>query len=513
MRGNIHRTTSCRRISPFQFAGRFLFVTALALCCVPDSISATNRLDSWLDLWPLLRIRKSADGSQRSVEALGPLIEWHDSPAGKRFFLRPLYNRREDRASRVIESEWLFPIGFGTRRPDLTRRVIFPLCLFENEKFPDGSSQKRNIVLPLIFQRSGRGAASFLLFPIGGVLHDFFGRDKIVMVLWPLYMYQEREQARSWSFPYPILGRIRWRDGGKGFKVWPLFGINRRPGKMLKLFVLWPIGHYQWMKVEQGELRRFWIWPFYGRIEDPGGWEWAVLWPLFSHRVDRNAGQSTFWYPWPFLGRRVRLVKDVKTNRGFNGWMFWPLFANKYRPDMHKGQFLWPFGWYRRFEQDDEKAFSFRIIPLMFRQYEESKAGRSGAWQLWPLVKYRYGKEGQRDAEFPSLMPMRYYGGWERNFAPLFRIFRYQRSVEGARSWQFLWRLIRVDSGPTGRYIEVAPLFKVATRRKEEPELRWSFLKGLIGYERVGGRRRLRLLYFLRVGRKPRVEAEATAAE
>ena len=399
----------------------------------------------------------------------------------------------------MAESEWLWPIGFGTKRPGLSRTVVFPLMLFDREKFSDGLVQRRRVILPLLYSRAGRGPADFFLLPFGGVIHNFFGREKIVLVLWPLFVYQRGAQARSWSFLHPVFTYVRWEDGGRGFKVWPLFGLNRRPGKMTKLFVLWPIFHYQRMKLEQGELKRWWLFPFYGRIASPGGWEWAVLWPFFSHRVDRNLAREDWWYPWPFLGRHF--------GEDLSGWKFWPLFTTERRKAARAVRFLWPLGWYDRRERGEEKSRSFRLIPLMFRQKEETAEGRSGAWQLWPLIKVCYGPEsGERswaEAELPSVLPMRYYAPWERNFAKFFRLFEYHRDSEGTRSWRLLWRLARVDSGRAGRYVEVTPLFKYQTLTARPPAastLRWNILKGLLGYEREGGRRKLRFLYLIRLG-------------
>ena len=501
--------------SPFPFRSCWsLSVAMLVTLCLAGTAAADDDLHLKLDLWPLLRIASSADGSRHNLEALWPIIEWRVSPEERQFYFRPLYNRRDDRQSRVVESEWLYPIGFGTHRPDLSRRVLFPLALREKERISDGTERRRNIILPFLYQRSGKGPGDFLLFPFGGVIHDVLGREKAVIVLWPLFVYQRGPEVSSWSFLHPIFSRIRWDDGGRGFKAWPLFGLNRRPGRMLKLFVLWPVVHYQRMTLAGGELRRVWAFPFYGRIESPGGWEWAVLWPFFSHRVDRNVGQEDWWYPWPFLGRRSGLDEsEAGRETNADGWTFWPLFSTDRRPGTRTAQFLWPLGWYRRSEREGEKAVSLRVVPLMFRQREEGKAGRSGAWQLWPLLKYRYGADGWGEAEFPSVMPMRYHGGWERNFAPFFRVFGYHRSKGGTRSWRLLWRLVRVDSGPSDRFVEVAPVFKIQTRSADQRKLRWSFLKGLLGYERVGDSRRWRFLYLLRVGKEPRPEPEERTAE
>ena len=473
--------------------------------------------DPSLDLWPLVRYDASPDGSQRRLEMLGPVIEWQDSPSRHEFYLRPLCNRRDDRKSRVVESEWPWPIGFGTTRPDLSRQVVFPLVLRDRETFSDASVQSRLIVLPVLYYRATREVADVLLFPLGGVLHDFLGRDRVGIFLWPLYVAQRKREARSWSILHPVFAYTRWTDGGWGFKVWPVFGINWKPGKMLKLFVLWPIGHYQRMETSQGEIRRWWVFPFFGRIRDPGGGESAVLWPLFRHRTDRGLGRDDWWMPWPVIGRHC--------GERARGWTLWPLWASERQPGKHRARFLWPIGWYRRTEDKRERTSSFRIVPLMFREREERAAVAetskpepkvSGAWQFWPLVKYRYDPSGWTEAESPSLLPMRWYGPWERNFAPFFRVFRYHRSAEGVRSWRLLGRWMRIDIGPAVRFFEVKPLFKVYTASAGPAQAgasQWNILKGLFAYRRTGEKQTWQFLYFLRVRSERHVEGKGTPIE
>ncbi len=180
---------------------------------------------------------------------------------------------------------------------------------------------------------------------------------------------------------------------------------------------------------------------------------------------------------------------------------------------MRKIRFLWPLGWYNRTVTKDARASSLRILPLMFKQEEETDAGKSGAWQLWPLIKYRYAAEGSAEAEFPSILPLRYFAAWERNLAPFFRIFKYRRSEQGLQSWRLLGRLVRVDKGPDVRYVEVIPLFKVHSQRTDDGTTRWSILKGFIGCESTGGKRRWQFLYFIRLGKGPDGDAMETVAE
>jgi hypothetical protein len=127
----------------------------------------------------------------------------------------------------------------------------------------------------------------------------------------------------------------------------------------------------------------------------------------------------------------------------------------------------------------------------------EPQIESSGAWQLWPIVKYRRDPDGGRHVEAPSLMPLRWYAPWERNFAPFFRVFEYERAAGGEASWRALWRLIRVDHGPEVNAVELSPLFRVYDRQPSA-ESGWSVLLGLISCSRTREVRTWRLLYFIK---------------
>ncbi|MGD0999821.1 MAG: hypothetical protein ABSA67_03895 [Candidatus Brocadiia bacterium] len=470
-----------------------------------------------LNLSPLCRLESTPAESERSFEALWPLFEWRDSAAFEELYIRPIYNRRTDKAQKITESDWLWPFGFGTGRPDVNRQVVYPLFLHENETASDGSPESRTILLPLLYQHSRHGVSDLLIFPFGGVLHNFLDRQKIVIVLWPIYVYQRSHEAQDWSILFPIFSYIRWDDGSRGFKFWPLIGINQRPNKFYRLFALWPIIHYENVILPQGTIHAWAVWPFYSSETGPGGWDWSVAWPFISGHFERNETQH--WFPWPFLGRL--------SGEKVSGWTFWPAFSITKRPEKTDGYYLWPLGWFSR-KKGADTAFSFRLIPLMFYESEtrlrkspavppaspaapeawsgatgalppgaEPQAESSGAWQVWPLVKHRSDADGARHLEVLSLFPLRWYAPWERNFAPFFRVFEYERAADGETSWRALWRLWRVDRGPAVNAVEFAPLFRVYDR-PPSAERGWSALLGLIACDRTQETRTWRLLYLIK---------------
>lgn len=458
-----------------------------------------------VDAWPIVRYWTQPDRKERHAEVAWPLFEWHDAPSGAGFYARPLYNRRVDRDSRITESEWLWPIGSGTRRPDLVRTVTYPLSLSETEIIGDGAKRRQFILLPLVVYRGGAGPTDFLLFPLGGVLHNFLGHEKILIVLWPLYVYQEQPPARRWSVLHPVFTRVRYEEGGGGFKVWPLFGWTAQPGRGSKMFILWPFFQRELSKTEQGDFRRWFFFPFYGRIDEPRGQARTILWPFFGWRRDDNEGQQTWWYPWPFLGHRA--------GHGVAGRTFWPIYEWERRPERYYSEFLWPLGWYRSESNEQTWKWSLRLVPLFFveregtREVHQAQATaaarrtRTGAWQAWPVVKWRSEAAGDEHLEFPSVWPFRYHAEFERNLGPFFRLVEYERTPDNVRSLRVLWRLLRVDTWPEGRYFEAGPLFRLGWEHGRPRRVYWSVLGGFVGCSAAETRGRYwRLLYLLRFG-------------
>ena len=468
----------------------FFSLILLILLCVAPSARADDYSPE-CDAWPLFRYWTSPENGERNAEALWPFFEWSDQDDRSSVALRPLYNRRNDKASDVVESEWPWPFGFGTARPDLSRQVWYPFFVRDRETFSDGAVQHRWWLLPLFILKTGRGPTDFMLFPLYGRLHKFFNREKATFVLWPLYLHQTGEQAQSWSVPHPFITYVRWNDGGRGYKLWPLFGVNRRPGKMLNLFALWPLFTKQWAQDEEGTYNRLLIFPLYGRIDDPKGWERSILYPFFGRRVDNNMGTDQWWYPWPFLGHR--------TGKRLNGLTIWPFYTTEQAGHETYTQFLWPLGWLSRDRTEGHESMSLRVVPLFINEWEQTNAGRTGAWQIWPLVKRRNETEGVH-LEVPSVFPVRWHAELERNFGPFFRLFEYRRDTKALKSWRLLWRLVRVDRGPENRYFEVMPLFKTYRQGRVTPRSGWSVLKGLVGRERTQNGARWRLFYLIHFG-------------
>jgi hypothetical protein len=117
--------------------------------------------------------------------------------------------------------------------------------------------------------------------------------------------------------------------------------------------------------------------------------------------------------------------------------------------------------------------------------------------KIWPLFSYTRDGEDLRVRTL-DLWPLKNTPSIERNYAPLWTLFSHVRHQDAADT-ELLWGLYRRERrGEEQAYTSLFPLVDWSSDEVEEVR-RWNLLKGLIGYERQGADRRLRLLYLLRI--------------
>ena len=487
-----------------RFGGCAFLAIAMILAAGAGGAAADPERE--IDLWPIFYYRSAPARRERVVEVIWPFLEWRREAETSHFFFRPFYNRRNFVEQRRVETEFLYPFGFGTFTPERRERWFWPLFLAGSRDLDEEEQSRRFFLLPLIIWKGGPDAPDdFMAFPIFGNLHRTAGKDRIVFVLWPIYTQDRKDTDRGWTVLFPFF-RYERREDGAAWKLWPLFGRAYRRGKNAKTFVLWPFYSRQWANLKQGgRWQSLCIFPFYGTESSPAGRSWTVLWPFFKY-TSRKQEYETAWYaPWPFLGRI--------SGEQRRGHQLWPLYT--YRAEPPKGRsrliLLWPFVWLEKEKTPETAESAFRILPLFWWARKQTSAGKGRLLQVWPLFKVFTEPDGFGHAEAPSILPLRWRDGWERNYAPFFRLFEWRREANGDRRWSILWRLLRWEAGEGRREFDIWPL--ISWRRREGGKgeadvMRLSLLKGLMGYRRAGNRREVRLLYLIRLPWGPEAAPE-----
>ncbi len=451
-----------------------------------------------VDAGPLYTLDRDLQGTP-GTRMLGPLWERREAQDGATFTaVRPFWSRVEDPASERSVTDVIWPIGmFKTRKGELDWRL---LPAFGHD-FDTGTpaSRHRWSVFPLLFGgRNREDEPYFAVFPLGGTLHEFLGRDRIVFVLFPLYAFSTVNELRTHSALWPVYSRTTGPDVYR-FRVWPFYGVSVNEGRWVKRFVMWPFWtsvHYDFPDQKGGG---FVLFPLYGRVEGDDRHSRMVLPPFFKYewKGDEHRALNA---PWPF----------IQYSRGETDKLYlWPLYGRKTTGRERQGYTLWPVFSWRHNERPPLTHKRFRALPLVFYEAthvtEPAEDGgarpnpdiRSRYFKLWPVLSYR------REAGFSrfralALWPLKHTPAVERNWAPLWSLYSRERNGD-ERQTELLWGLYRHRRGTAGRRLSVFPLLQTASDEVTASRS-WSLLYGLAGYRRDGVRKSLGLLYFLNVG-------------
>lgn len=469
-----------------------------------DAWASTERESREFDFGPIISRQRDVHGNLR-LRALGPIFERAEAADGQRLTaVRPAYSRYVNPGLEQARSDYVWPVGYSKAfRDERSGRVL--LAYWTRFDINDPQSRYRFWIIPVYFQgRDVHGQNYAAVFPLGGRIHEFLGRDEIEFLAFPLYAKTTLKEVDSYSFLWPLIGHTDGR-GIYRFRVFPFYAQNRHRDRYNKKSVMWPI----WTSAEYfypgSSGSGFILFPFYGQLRLDDQRSWMVLPPFF--RVSQGDRVNFVLAPWPLFQRRTGEVQQT--------WL-WPFWGRKSMRGVQSGFFLWPIVTYSRIDRGD-MIYSQRFVlpfyysdqmrrrlpdePIMDLDAPVPRGTLVNNYQkLWPLISYR--REGDESRfRMLDLSPLKDSAPIERNYAPLWTLFEKVR-VGGKSDTELLWGLYRRQRrGPEETYTSIFPVINWArTETEDESYRRWSILKGLIGYERQGTNRRYRLLYVFNWG-------------
>jgi hypothetical protein len=448
-----------------------------------------------LDLGPLASWDTDLEGRQR-FRALGPLVEWRRGPEGDSLWaVRPLASRvSQPRRDRDV---WylLWPlVSYRTLGPQSDLSAL-ALHVHDADRFRAGS-RGRAWLLPFFFVgRDARGGVYAAVFPLGGTLRDFLGRDQTAFVLFPLYSFSTLKDLRTHDVLWPVFS-FTAGEQVRRYRVFPLYGRATRRGHSDKRFVLWPFWTSVRYDVPGARGRGFLLFPLIGHIRLENQESWTVLPPFF--RWSRAEGLTRAHLPWPFIQTASGDARQ---------FYLWPFWGRRVGPDEDRCFVLWPF-WKQSVVRTPGRSVTRSFLaPVLYSETRRAAPAGAGATnvvgrhvRLWPL--FDYGREGERvRLRALNLWPSREAPPIEANWAPLWTLYAHRR-IGGASEDELLWGLYRrrraADGSTRGSVFPVARwgAGPPAAGRRE-----WSLLEGLAGYGRDGEKRLYRLLYVIRIRR------------
>ncbi|HMO05257.1 MAG TPA: hypothetical protein PKC67_12390 [Kiritimatiellia bacterium] len=465
------------------------------------SLRAESTDDGGFDAGFFASRYRDVNGDWR-LKVLGPLYERAQSEAGHELdAVRPFYSQVEDPVLDRTIHDYLWPLGNNRTTVDENYWRFLVFYGF-NHTTNDTGDRYRTWLIPFYFQgRDASGDTYRALFPVGGTIKDFVGRDQISFALFPLYSYSTLNDLETHNVLWPLISRTTSERGHiYRHRFFPFYAVNHHEGKFHKRAILWPFYTDVTYDYKHSKGSGHILFPLYGRLKLNTENTWWVLPPFF--RYTKGQDGRVIFAPWPFYQRRVTEEVDLR--------YVWPLWGRKTIGDLDRTFYLWPIVWTIRDQRPDTDWRRFYLVPF----YYNTTVFAAGPAQegvanppvvarrnkLWPLYTYR--RDGEASMlRVPDLWPFGHAASVERNWSPLWSL--YTRERNGDRiDHEVLWGLYRNQRrGDEQRYVSLFPVFDYRRDASvDRPAKSWNILKGLIGYERASGRKSIRLLYLIRFG-------------
>ena len=381
---------------------------------------------------------------------------------------RPFYSGSVEDEERW-RKDYLWPLYTkkGFKEEQYSRFLFFGY----STDFAEDTDRHRTWFIPFYFKgTSANDEDYFALFPIGGTIYEFLGRDKVMFVLFPIYGKSHINEVHTTTVLWPI-GSKTSGGGVERFRIWPFYGMSNLEGEYEKKSIMWPIYSSVQYTNERNPGGGFILVPVYGRIVTERADNYWLVAPFF--RYMRSEEQWIVHAPWPF----IQLADGTMKKR-----IFWPFYGKKSLGTLTQQYWVWPFLWNNKTEYAVHDQHRRHCIPFFAHQTDVTTKPTknhevgdviSKYWKIWPLMSWErnLGRSRFRTLE---LWPMRNTPGIERNWAP----------------WWTLYRRVNTD-GEIGHHV----LWGLYRQTRDEGEFEWSLLKGFAGYRKTGSNRQYRMLF------------------
>jgi hypothetical protein len=211
----------------------------------------------------------------------------------------------------------------------------------------------------------------------------------------------------------------------------------------------------------------------YGYEHSPKRDSKSVIWPFFTHTIDREKKYEERDMPWPII--------EFAHGEGKTTRRIWPFFSRAHNQYLESDWYLWPVYKFNRFHADPADRSRMRILLFLYsntvqKNTETGESERLAAF--WPLYTYKRDYDGNTRLQlFAPLEPILPNNrSIEREYSPVWSVWRSEKNAKtGATSQSLLWNLYRHQTTPTSK--------------------KCSLLLGLFQYQSGTAGKRMRLFY------------------
>jgi len=410
--------------------------------------------------------------------SLNPVYENLQTDEGSFFSVRPFYSHTVVEEGEIRDFLWPVYSRKSFKDERTSRALIFWFTHHFNAS--EEKPRHRRWLLPFYFQgRDTNDKNYFAIFPLGGTIREFLGRDRLSFVLFPIFGTGQINEVKTTNVIWPIVSRTRG-GGHKRDRVFPIFGKSTLAGQYKKKFVLWPF----WNSAEyfhSGNAGKAWIlFPLCGRAKLEKERTLWVIPPFF--RFTKGEKENRTFCPWPFYQKA--------DSEWRNKLYVWPLWGrDRYAGGLtHRNFLFWPFLWSSRTEQANISKTRRMALPFFFSERgflreegvpKKEQIEISNYWKIWPLMSWQRDERASR-FRILELWPIKNSAPVERNWAPIWTLYK-RTNVDGEISKDVLWFAWHSEKEPSADRTE------------------WSLLKGLLAYKREGEAKSFRI-FWLKLG-------------
>lgn len=438
------------------------------------------------------------DGGTR--RGLGPVFERSERGSTNCLLaVRPFFVSESDTSCGRESLDVLWPVGhFRWWNNETDWRFL--TAVYHDPDAADPASAYRFWLLPLLALGRARDGEDYgALFPLGGRIDNWFGRDRVEFVLFPLYWHSELNDLRTDHYLWPLISRTTGHEIYR-FRVLPFYARSEIMGVEEHRTILWPFwstARYDRPGQPGARGSGFMLFPLYGHSKTESSETWMFLPPFFRHSTGKAGTENI--YLWPFI--------QTQTSKEQDKFYVWPLYGRRTTEQENRRFWLWPLIWNRTDFQKDRSVNRVRVFPVYDAESTRLKAGDEPVVDryvcVWPLASYERKQGDYKRFRVPDLWPFRDSGPIERNLTPWWTLYKYERTPLG-RENDILWGLVHWGSNTNGASGgSVFPLASWGRGDRDGTQKDWDFLKGMLGYRRDEAGTSWRMLYFIHWRTRP----------
>ena len=496
------------KVDAFSFAKKNRFFLALGVVLkgtmmsfgygeVGGTSSKKEESPTWpkvYNYWPMRVEDRNYETQQlERAKVLGPLVEQTYVEPRTMLTIRPITLNYHDSIAQSTDSYILYPVFSHHKKPNHERWSILGLIQSRTTKFPSGSRVHDSMAFPIYFYRdTGDKRTSYeAVFPLGGKMYYFFGKDEFAFFAWPLWLKTRVKTETHYSTPWPLIQGQTGKDCGGG-AIWPISGHFWKKEKYDNRFNIWPL-----------------MYCYKDKLDNPIPRVRKGFLPLYS--LETNADFNDTTVVWPFFGTRHE-YKPVYTERR----LFWPLlvqgrgekkyvcrFAPVYTHSIKKGVdkhwYCWPLvkhtEWNAKGLDFDQTQFLYFLFWSQRQtSYLNPNLPSAEKTHIWPL--FSYWDNGAGRIQFQMLSPLEVFLQHDKPvkdlYSPIFAIYRYNQPCPGTASESLFWDFITEKKTPTRKQLTIGPLIDYSS---EKGKAHFNLLKGFISYSKEKNKKSFKFMW------------------